>query len=101
MKSHTASFLLSRSMRKTLRITTGRAPRPFNLPDAPLLAVDHALNSPYADYLDDTAYYNDNTVDADFQITESASDDDMDSLTVHEFDSVLEIGRFLNGYNVE
>ena len=97
-----ASFLLSRSMRKTLRITTGRAPRPFNLPDAPLLAVDHALNSPYADYLDDTAYYNDNTVDADFQITESAEgDDEFNSLTVHEFDNVLDIGRFLNGYNVE
>ena len=62
-----------------------------------------SIDDPY----DDAQYLGSNNVDADFDIDSSAefgdSDgtDDLRGLTVHEFDTVLDAVRFLNGYAVK
>ena len=96
------NFYPCRAWRKALRIPTHTPTRCFNLPTDPLLPVDAALQQQTTDLYGDAAYYAANTVDPDFDISGVAEfQDDLDDdcqLTEHEFDSVLEAGRFLNGY---
>lgn len=101
------NFYPCRAWRKALRIPTHTPTTPFNLPTDPLLPVDAALQQQTTDLYGDAAYYSTNTVDPDFDISgvaEFADNMDCDGgyeddgLDIREFDSVLEAGRFLNGY---
>lgn len=96
------NFYPCRVWRKALRIPTHTPTTPFNLFDSALPPVDAVLRQETLDPYGDAAYYAANTVDPDFDISGVAEfQDDLDDdcqLTEHEFDSVLEAGRFLNGY---
>lgn len=57
------------------------------------------LDLPAAPHIDDTAYLTSSIVDPDFVFDDA--DDELAGLTVHEFDTVLDAVRFLNGYSVQ
>ena len=71
-----------------------------------VLCVDTVLGMYGADPAGDAEYLGSNNIDTDFDIDSSVEfgdydGDDMRDLTVHEFDTVLDAVRFLNGYAVE
>jgi hypothetical protein len=71
-----------------------------------VMCVDTVFGMYGADPYGDAQYLGSNNIDTDFDIDSSAEfadydGDDMQELTVHEFDTVLDAVRFLNGYAVE
>lgn len=101
-------------MSRTIRFMTperaARAARRFNphtpsdvfTPDESVVAVDHALNAPFADHGGDAQTLRTNNVDPDFDLTDGDSADlfAADGLTIVETSNVKALRRFLRGYDV-
>jgi hypothetical protein len=58
------------------------------------------LDLPTDPYIDDTAYLTSSIVDPDF-VFDADDTNELDGLTVLEFDTVLDAVRFLNGYAIQ
>lgn len=94
----------TRAKRKALRITTSKAVRNTDCINTP--TTDQIVNDWLAvhDPLNDKAYYAQNVVDPDMDITSADEfadvDNELDGLTVFDPQSEDELREFLTGYNV-